>query len=176
MTSLQDVVSVFTNPLCSLVSPMSSWLPAYLVISGHCYHACAFSLKSNEVWHHLIFVAFGGFITLSVPWGPLMALALFCVSGLPGAIDYAVLALVKLKRVSRLREKRCNTWINTWIRIPGHVFVAVVAWVCLVHGTNTRLPTSVVVVAIALALGNGLYYGEQVIGNYHYARAKAEVA
>jgi len=66
--SLPDVVSTFRSPLCSLAHPMKSWLPAYLVISGHAYHALAFEMKANEVTHHLIFSGIGGVVTLALPW------------------------------------------------------------------------------------------------------------
>ena len=70
--------------------------------------------------------------------GPLMNLCLFLMSGLPGGIDYAMLAAVKTGRMDRLREKELNTLINTWIRIPGLVMVGVVAWCCLMHGRSPR--------------------------------------
>ena len=41
------------------------------------------------------------------------------VCGVPGAIDYALLSLVKQGRLDRMLEKRWNTLINTWLRGPG---------------------------------------------------------
>ena len=130
--------------------------------SGHVYHALAFSLKPNEVRHHLIFSGIGGVITLGMGWGPLMNLCLFLMSGLPGAIDYSMLAAVKCGRMPRLREKQLNMLLNTWLRIPGLVMVGVVAWCCLAHGASPRLPSGILLVSITMALGNGLHYGAQV--------------
>lgn len=172
ITSARDVASVFSAPLCALAHPMQSWLPAQLTIGGHLYHALAFSMKPNEVFHHLTFSGLGGVITLALPWGPLMSLCLCLMSGLPGAIDYALLARVKLGLMTRLREKQINTQINMWLRIPGLVFCSSTAWCCLAHGT-TILPTPVLCFSIVMCLFNGLYYGAQVIGSYHKELALA---
>lgn len=167
LTSFRDVFAVFMSPLCSLAVPMHSWTPAYITIAGHFYHAVGWTMKPHEIRHHVIFSGFGGIITLALRWGPLMNLALFFVSGLPGGIDYALLCAVKVGRMPRLREKQINTFINIWLRIPGLVTVGAFAWCCLLHGMSDRLPTAVLVVSILLSLANGLYYGEQVIGSYH---------
>lgn len=175
-TGLRDVASVFAAPLCSLAVPMNSWQPAYFTISGHLYHALGWKMKAHEIRHHVIFSGIGGAITLALRWGPLMSLCLFLMSGLPGAVDYALLCGVKTGRVPRMREKQFNTAINTWLRIPGLVCVGAFAWCCLAHGMAERLPTLVLVVSIALSLANGLYYGEQVIGSYHAERALQKMA
>ena len=89
----------------------------------------------------------------------------FClnfISGLPGAIDYAMLAAVKLGRMSRLREKRCNCAINVWLRLPGLVVNSAIAWCCFAHGSHSMLPAPMLLFSLALGLGNGLFYGEQV--------------
>ena len=140
---------------------------AFALPPGHVYHALAFNLKPNEVRHHLIFSGIGGVMTLGMGWGPLMNLCLFLMSGLPGAIDYTMLAAVKCDRMPRLREKQLNTLLNTWLRIPGLVMVGVIAWCCLIHDANPRLPPWFLMLSIAMALANGLHYGAQVIGSYH---------
>jgi hypothetical protein len=124
-------------------------------------------MKPAEVRHHLIFSGVGGALTLSLPWGPLMNLCLFVISGLPGALDYAMLSAVKAGRFPRLREKQLNRLLNTYLRIPGLVSVSVIAAACLAHGSSARLPTPVLLFAMLLAYVNGVFYGEQVIGSYH---------
>jgi len=165
--SMKDVVAVFAKPLCSLAVPMESWIPAYLVIAGHAYHALAFDMKPSEVRHHLIFSGLGGGLTLSMAWGPLMSLCLFLISGLPGAIDYALLAAVKTGNLDRMTEKKANTAINTYLRMPGLVTVSAFASACLAHGLTTHLNSTALAFCITLPLANGLFYGEQIIGSYH---------
>jgi len=89
------------------------------------------------------------------------------ISGLPGALDYAMLSLVKTGRLPRLTEKKLNRVINTYLRLPGLVAVSVIAAACMAHGTAALLPTPVLLFSMALSYGNGTFYGEQVIGSYH---------
>ena len=176
LSSAQDVMATIASPLCSLAHPMLSWKPAYFVISGHLYHALAFDMKANEARHHFIFSGIGGVVTLALPWGSLMSLCLFMISGLPGALDYAMLSAVKVGRFPRLKEKKINNYINTYVRIPGLVAVSVIAAACLAHGSSERLPTPILVFAMVLSYGNGVFYGEQVIGSYHKELALARLA
>ena len=164
----RDVWSVLSSPLCSLAQPMASasWTAVHIILAGHFYHALAFSIKPQEARHHLVFTGIGGAITLSFPWGPLMSMTAFLISGLPGAIDYALLAAVKSGRMDPLREKKSNMLLHTWLRMPGLVFVVTVAWCCLAHGVSTRLHTPVLLAAMALCMVNGLHYGAQVCPPY----------
>jgi hypothetical protein len=44
---------------------------------------------------------------------------LFFITGIPGAMDYAMLSMVKENLMDKLEEKRLNTHINVWLRMPG---------------------------------------------------------
>lgn len=173
---LPDIVEVLSSPVCSLCAPMISWWPCYLAIAVHTYHAIAFNLKPEEVRHHVIFVLIGGAIALSLPWGPLMNFATFCVTGLPGGIDYALLVAVKTGRMPRLREKAINRWLNTWVRLPGLVWAPAISWACWRHGQTPALPSPILLISSVLCTANGLFYGEQVIGSFHRATADAHAA
>jgi hypothetical protein len=94
-------------------------------------------------------------------------MTLFFTTGLPGGIDYTLLALVKNGYMDRKIEKRVNTFLNVWIRSPGCVAVAALG---LAHppSENTLAP----VISGLLTFWNGQYFMHQVVENY--ARLKIE--
>ena len=60
-----------------------------------------------------------GGINFTYPHGTGCNVLCFFISGLPGGLDYLLLAGVKAGRVAAYTEKRLNCSINTWIRGPG---------------------------------------------------------
>ena len=171
---LGDVRTVLVTPLCTMLNPTASWVPAYLAFSLHVYHLFAFTkLRSEDIFHHVVFVGTFALLnfTPSLAWGPLVNVLLFFMTGLPGAIDYALCCAVKLSKLDKLAEKNANCWINAYLRMPGLASVAALVWVCTMVGA-TRVPPLASVLVWILAFGNGTYYGEQVIGNYHACAAR----
>ena len=135
------------------------------------YHFLAFTkLRSEDIVHHLLFVGVFGAVNFLMEWGRVVNCILFFVTGLPGGIDYALLALVKLGKYDKLDEKRANARINTWLRCPGLVAVAVLMSVCGAHGV-LRVPYIALAIVIVLVSGNGIYYSHQVHANYHSLNA-----
>lgn len=172
LAGLRDVLSVAITPLCALSGAPIAWTPSHLACSVHLHHLVAFTtLRFEDIFHHLVFVGGLALFNYSLNWGPITNFLIFFMTGLPGGIDYAILTGVKLGRVARLTEKRYNAQINTWLRIPGLMATAAVMWICSAHGRVFEVPPLGVVAVIALTLANGLYYGEQAIGNYHRVAA-----
>jgi hypothetical protein len=98
-----------------------------------------------------------GVFNFTMVWGPVVNTLLFFVTGLPGALDYALLAAVKEGKFEALLEKRINSNINVWLRMPGLVFTASVLWSCGVQGL-TQVGFAASVVCTVLAFGNGVHY------------------
>ena len=168
---LRDAGAVALRPLCALALDAHTFFPSYVTFAVHAYHILAFTaVRPADLLHHGVFVGGLGYVCFTQHWGPLVNFLLLFMSGLPGAVDYAVLSAVKTGHVERLVEKRLNAALNTWVRAPGHVAVAVVIWCCAAHGTLT-IPVPMAVVVACLCLANGLYYGEQVVAAYHTVRA-----
>lgn len=166
---LPDCVTCLQYPACAMVEPFS-YVPSYLAFGIHLYHFIGFSdLRAADVVHHLVFPLPMGIADFTMHWGPIVNFLLFFMSGLPGAIDYALLALVKLSKFDRLEEKRINAHINIWLRGPGLVVVATTIWTCIMHG-KTDIHTVIVIVIGILTFGNGVYYGQQVVRNYEEER------
>ena len=53
----------------------------------------------------------------------------FFICGLPGGIDYGMLAAVKQGLLSSKSEKVANTFLNVWVRNPGLTVVAYIIYV-----------------------------------------------
>jgi len=76
----------------------------------------------------------------------------------------------------RLQEKQYNLAINVWVRAPALVATAVLAMI-QVHVQN-GVPGWVSTVRVALmvlAVWNGLFFMERVVGNYHVCAYKAKL-
>ena len=92
------------------------------------------------------------------------------MTGVPGGIDYAMLSLVKIDKFSRLEEKRLNSHINVWLRMPGLVVVSAIMYSCFIMG-QTRVWFAAIL-CIILTFLNGVYYMQQVVRNYENEKSK----
>ena len=90
----------------------------------------------------------------------------FFVCGLPGGVDYALLAAVKAKIIPVITEKRINLWLQVGIRWPGMLL-------CINHAIGAKLTHAdrvsvgwIPLLLMGLLHGwNGLYYAQRVCGN-----------
>ena len=178
--SIPDFVAAKEYPMamlsvahCETLSfPACSDLPVCLIIAIHAYHMICFSLSSDDLFHHLVFVPAIAGTRFFYPWGAGGNILPFFISGLPGGIDYVLLALVKEGRLSSLREKRINCSINTWLRLPGivgYLALTTANWLRPLPGTPPEhlMPGWMMACLCALIFFNGGHYAQRVIGNYY---------
>ena len=152
----------------------SDW-PTCMIIAIHLYHMLAFRLTSDDLFHHLVFVPVIGGGHFIWPWGAAGNILCFFISGLPGGVDYMLLALVKAGKVTSLTEKRINLSINVWIRAPGITTFCILAAASWLQSPdwlpedsyNDVMPAWGFVPALLLVFYNGQYYGMRVVGNYY---------
>ena len=88
-----------------------SMKPAYMILCVHIYHVLpflGFKLHDGDLFHHLVFVGIVGPVGIAFDTGPLQNFVAFFICGLPGALDYIMLTLVKLKKISKYDEKVWN--------------------------------------------------------------------
>lgn len=154
---------VFTDR--SMFGVSSVW-PLTISNGIHLYHMYGgFSLSSSDYFHHLVFIP-----TLSFPgqyykWGSLSNSQALFVTGLPGGIDYFLLGLVKTGVIAKNTEKRINVRLNTWLRVPGMLFTSTLLYQAYMTG-NVKAPVWSVLIQLALAPFNALYFNKQAIENY----------
>ena len=90
----------------------------------HGYHMLLFeNLRAIDYIHHVVMmiVLMLGYI-MNV--GIYMSYFLFFICGLPGMIDYGMLAIGHNRR----EEKRINSYLNNYIRSPGIIFGLGMLW------------------------------------------------
>ena len=146
-------------------------------ISGfHVYHALFFSGISTEDWiHHVVSCIIVPVVGICAPFGKVVSISNLGMCGLPGAIDYALLAGVKYGVVDRVMEKRVNSVLNLIIRFPLQLLASYAFCVGWSNGTlskttemgGERWVQIAMSIAVALHTFNAAYYCQKVIGNYH---------
>ncbi len=86
--------------------------------------------------------------------------ALFFLTGLPGAIDYMLLYLVKINKVNSVTEKKIYTYLSTYIREPGCIYTFIIGLNgVLTYYTEQNFNKMIILlITILLILSNGKYY------------------
>lgn len=177
LVTAPDLINTFSEPHWAVYRPAGErsldWTNAAMLGSIHLYHMLFFKCTAADWFHHLLFVPFNQlayfwphlFWTDGRLWGSAINMQQFFVCGLPGGIDYFMLAMVKEGKMDRLRHKMWQAKINVWLRAPG-----LISCVTIVLFDSMRqwegLPTSAHVIALVdfLLIGfNGLYYMERVV-------------
>eukprot|EP00939_MAST-03C_sp_MAST-3C-sp1_P003145 g3145.t1 len=180
LMSVQDFYWISKNPPASLSvayckslpSPACSDWPPCLTLALHLYHMVAFDLNENDIFHHVLFVPIIGGIRFTYPWGCAGNVLCFFICGLPGAIDYFMLAAVKSGKLKKMVEKRINCSINTWLRGPGITAFCTLVGLCWLKpypGTpeSDVMPTWVILSCGGVVFFNGQHYAQRVIGDYY---------
>ena len=144
----------------------ANWVAIQLCCALHLYHTLVYwkTFRFDDWLHHGLMFGVALPVSLGLGTQSLVGPTFFFTTGLPGGIDYALLALVKNGYMDRLLEKRINTFLNVWIRSPGCILVALLGMASQPFGLGTLAPL--------ITFWNGQYFMEQVVENY--ARLKIE--
>ena len=125
VTLFPDVVRVLRNPLISLdVSEDYDVGPMCFTLGLHVFH-CLSSLRTLSAldWaHHIVSNFLNIFMAIYVFPGPLSNFVTFFMCGLPGGLDYVLLAAQKYGAIEKITEKRINCYLNMYFRSPGLTF------------------------------------------------------
>ena len=143
-------------------------LALQMVIGLHIYHLfIGKTLSFIEWWHHLCFVAFGALPVLFLYNNQIISLFLFTGCGLPGAIEYTLLTMVKNNTITSLQQKNINSWINNYVRCPISLYT-----VSFIHINNcyTGNYNFLEFYIMFLVFLNGTFFNKIAIENYicHY--------
>ena len=84
-----------------------------------------FKVLTKIDWlHHIVMVFIAGpLVCMQIPTPVINAVHVFMI-GVPGRIDYSMLAGVKMGYISGSTEKLINTKINVWLRSPGIIWIS----------------------------------------------------
>lgn len=138
--------------------------PLVMIIAVHVYHMVIFDdLSSADYFHHLMFIPTMGIPGMLYKWGPAQSFLCFFISGLPGGIDYAALALNKMGWINdRSLIKKIGALQNSWIRWPGIIVSAYNIYMGWVYG-SLHAPWYWALLIAGLSSFNAIYYGFQAI-------------
>jgi len=181
--TLSSLWRVFAEPDHAVYKPIGApdedWSNVAMLGAIHVYHMLRYSGLSAADWfHHLAFIPFnqlalhwpslsGAWAAWGFKWGPVVHAQDFFVCGLPGGLDYLMLALVKEGRMAKTQHKHYQAKVNVWMRAPGiiatcaiHLFGLMRVW----SAPGTPASAKVIGVLDVVLIGwNGLYYMERVV-------------
>ena len=159
-----DVLACIASPLISS-QPMTLEIAGNMAISLHIYHCIFFKIRFED-WMHHIFSCFI-FAPTCVKFSSkgLSVFYFFC-TGLPGAVDYTVLSLVKACRMVKKRQKQIASSLNAYIRMPGGVFCAGLLFKDGVNIYSTNIAGIELILLSIMIYGNSCFYGKQAMENY----------
>jgi len=164
ITALPDLCEAFANPQLSSTGGDPSMYPIYMIPAIHLYHLFFFKCSRADWVHHVVFAGIICPMGLFLKTGPVANAVAFFICGLPGGLDYIMLACVKHQWMSKLREKVWNARINVWIRSTGLVFCAATIYVGAT-ASHSKTPAWAALLGALLCVVNGQYYMQVVVGN-----------
>lgn len=114
---ISDIISIFYDVNQSAM-PLTDYIGGSFALQVHLYHTLNFPLTTMDKYHHIssVFLCFPPSMIFNKK---ILSLFYFIGTGLPGGIDYLLLTLVKNGKLDYLKEKKYNSYINAYIRMPG---------------------------------------------------------
>ena len=163
-----DVYRLLVSPLD--IKRIDECEELYYILYLHLYHSLFFKNSMMDYFHHIVFVLFG---TLPVYYYynvNIIRLATFVGCGLPGAIEYCTLSLVKNNKITSLTQKTIMSNIYNYFRYPFGVYVC--SYIYLVHiiGFTSWLNDFTVYYTIFMIFFNGSYFNKLTIENATWHR------
>jgi hypothetical protein len=104
-------------------------------------------------------------------WGCFSNYLVFFVCGIPGGIDYIILALQKNKKLLHWNQKRISANLNMWMRLPGILFSIGVAYV-IFKENKYMVPKIALLFQLIFMPLNVIFYGKQSVINHTLHQVK----
>lgn len=135
-----------------------------MCIAIHFYHVLAYPCSTMDIIHHVVSVGMVGSLSYLYRFRGATQYSNFFMCGLPGGIDYVLLTLLELGKISKLTEKKLNAWLNNAVRWPGIWSLLIKVWPRVVAG-DAPVPFGAFVIVTALHGANALYFAQRVTQN-----------
>ena len=155
---------LLNDPINGIIHPIRFDESTIVIGILHAYHLLFFSCTTSDWIHHIVFVLLGTITHFSVNIGYITALYHFFVCGLPGAVDYVALALMKDNQIKKETRLKIAVEMNVWLRSPGIIGSWVFAYVWYTYSYSNVVLNSVCFATITFAtVINSQYYCRQVL-------------
>lgn len=164
-----DVKYSITNMLdCSEKDWVNGFQLYIAACALHLYHIFHFNLNKMDWLHHILMALISIPITLLYNTKCTSVVGIWFTSGLPGAIDYFVLWLVKMKYCSVKFEKTLYIYINVWLRSPGCIY-ATLLQIPFIYNINsyTNIEICAKIWLMCILFWNGQFFMHMTLKDYY---------
>jgi len=163
-TTFSDVLACIENPIVSSY-PVAFDIAGNIACTLHIYHCMFFKIRPEDWLHHILSCFIFAPTCVKFSSKGLSVFYFFC-TGLPGAIDYTVLSLVKTGRMVKKRQKCITSSLNAYIRMPGGVFCAALLFKDGLKIYSTSVIGLELILLSIMIYVNACFYGKQSMENY----------
>ena len=141
--------------------------PKAIVYGLHFYHMIMYykKMRFDDWLHHGLMVGVALPLTEIVPASTILSHSMFFINGLPGMIDYSLLALTRNNYIEKHTEKRVNRLLNIWVRCPGCVMTTGFILMNIKNTMSIQQKIASFVMA-GCVYWNGIYFMDQVVRDY----------
>ena len=140
-------------------------------IALHMYHIFHFKLNKLDWIHHISMALVSAPIILLYNRKCPAVVGIWFTSGLPGAIDYFILWLVKMGYCCNELEKLLYVYINVWLRSPGCIY-AVVLQLAFINDimNNSNMEICAKTWLIFILFWNGQFFMHTTLKDFYRKR------
>tara|TARA_A100001015_G_C14990394_1_gene713616 strand:- start:663 stop:1325 length:663 start_codon:yes stop_codon:yes gene_type:complete len=158
-----DVYNLLYSPY--KIFELKSYDDLYYICYLHLYHILFFKNSRMDYFHHIFFVFFGAlpiyyFYNLNV-----IRLATFSGCGLPGAIEYFTLSLVKNNNLHSIRQKVIMSYIYNYFRYPFGILASSIIYYNHSNGLTHNISNNIIFYVILMIYLNSGFYNKLIIEN-----------
>ena len=159
-----DIYSFIFYPLYA-IKVNTDFKVVYYIIYLHSYHFFIKKLQLIELIHHVLFV-FMGVLPCIFFWNyNIINLWILSGCGLPGAIEYLMLSLVKKDMLSCKRQKYISANINNYMRLPITMYGLSLTYIAYME--KIIYCNSIFLIYICILIyTNGTFFNKVAIENY----------
>lgn len=160
-----DVFLLYTDPINN-IHESDSKIECSFIILLHIYHYLLFKNTVMDYFHHIVFIG-GGCLPIFYLYNTnLTRLASFAGCGLPGAIEYFTLSLVKHKKMNSLTQKQMNSFMYNYFRFPATLYSISVIHIAYMMSLTPPCSAALVYYIIFIIFLNGSFYNKLTVENH----------
>ncbi len=160
-----DVYLLYTDPLHN-IRIIESKIDCNFIIFLHIYHYFIFENNVMDYFHHFVFIGCGCIPIFYYYNSNLIRLTMFSACGLPGAIEYLTLTLVKHNKINSLTQKRFNSYLYNYFRYPTTIYSITIIYIAYLHDLTPVIYPIIVYYIMFLIFINGSFYNKLTLENH----------
>jgi hypothetical protein len=161
-TTFTPMITFLSNPIYHIQNPIQFDDSIITIAIIHSYHLLFFNCTKSDYIHHILFVFLGTITHFLVNLGYIIPLYHFFISGLPGGIDYAALALVQENKITKTQRVKLAVELNNWIRAPGVISAWIFGYIYFITYEKTLTNIICFTIMTNASVLNAIYYSRQV--------------